>query len=196
MVTNSNCALFPYVSGFNGHDDVSVHTINSLDALAYEFEHDRAYIQIYTDDGVHPENTWFGDLLTSDEMKGDIEPTNLVKIPSKSYVGYEEPFKLKDPKASILKLIELLEISLEENMNFLILNELMDTADSEPVMAKIFEESHHLSDSEDSTFTCGLGTEEINGIYVIAKNISLNVNTQAFQQTGMIEQFLKWLRLV
>ena len=69
MVTNFNYALFPCVSGFDGHDDASVYTINSLDALAREFEHGRAYIQIYTNDGMHPENIWSGNLLTSDEMK-------------------------------------------------------------------------------------------------------------------------------
>ena len=48
--------------------------INSLDALAHEFEHGRAYIQIHTDDGTHPENTGPGDLLTPGEIRGNIGP--------------------------------------------------------------------------------------------------------------------------
>jgi len=67
--------------------------------------------------------------------------------------------------------------------------------DPEPVMTKTSKESQHLSDSDDSTPKCGLGTEVKNGICVIVKNTSLNTDTQTLQQTAMFEQFLKWLGL-
>ena len=74
MIPNSNYNLFQYALGSDGHDDTSECAINSLDALAHEFEHGRAYIQIHTDDGTHPENTGPGDLLTPGEIRGDIGP--------------------------------------------------------------------------------------------------------------------------
>ena len=72
MIPNSNYDLFQYALGSDGHDDTSECTLNSLDALAHEFEHGRAYIQIHTDDGTHPENTGPGDLLAPGEVRGDI----------------------------------------------------------------------------------------------------------------------------
>ena len=49
-------------------------TLNTLNDLIHEFEHNQAYIQIHTDDGIHPENTGQGDLLTPGEIRGDIGP--------------------------------------------------------------------------------------------------------------------------
>ena len=76
VLLNSDHNLFQFALGSdNGHDDpTSECTINSLEALAHEFEHGRAYIQIHTDDGTHPENTGPGDLLTPGEIRGNIGP--------------------------------------------------------------------------------------------------------------------------
>ena len=49
-------------------------TTNTLDALAHEFEHGRAYIQFHTDDGESPQNTGPGDLFTPGEIRGNIGP--------------------------------------------------------------------------------------------------------------------------
>ena len=67
--------MFQPAQGSDGHDDgASECTLNSLDDLAHELEHERAYIQIHTDDSIHPENTGPGDLLTPGEIRGDIGP--------------------------------------------------------------------------------------------------------------------------
>ena len=203
---------------------------------------------------------WLRLYVTDDQMMG---LSHLVKIPTDSCVGYEEPFKLKDSKASILKPIEPLETPIG-NTDFLILNESLDATDPEPVMAdpepvmadpepvmadpepvmadpepvmadpepvmadpepvmadpepvmtdpepvmadpepvmadpepvmvKTSKESSPISDDE-STPKCGLGTEVINGICVVIKNTSLDMDAQTSQQTGVFEQFLKWLGL-
>ena len=62
----------------HGHGDdehtSSECTTNTLDALAHEFEHGRAYIQFHTDDGDSPQNTGPGDLFTPGEIRGNIGP--------------------------------------------------------------------------------------------------------------------------
>ena len=71
----SNDKLIPEVYG---SEEPSACELNTLDDLAHQFMNNNAYIQMHTDDGMHPQNTGPGDMAIG-EIRGNIGPagTNL-----------------------------------------------------------------------------------------------------------------------